>query len=186
MEELKRYAYILKFLEKVKNPVGKTFIQKGLYLIQEGLGEKIGYKFRLHFYGPYSSELSSDLSVLESWKMIRVEYNPSGYGYNVSITEEGRGFLNSLEEKGVETDIGEKNISKVLDLIGGKVVREMELLGTTLYFAKVADDETEIPDLVKMVKPKFNTREIKAAIKKIKEKGFLPEIPSFSLQHQAA
>ncbi len=62
----------------------------------------------------------------------------------------------------------------------------MELLGTTLYFAKVADDETEIPNLVKMVKPKFNTKEIKAALKKIKGKGFLPESPGFSLQHQAA
>jgi len=168
MDDLKRMIVILQLLKKVNREVGKTFIQKSIYLLQEGLGENLDYNYKLHFYGPFSQELADDIDTLEDLGLIDVNYNPGGYGYQIRITEEGLSFLNRFQTQyGVE----EKKLEKVLNLISGEFVRGMELLGTVLYFARLTDDENELKELVNMLKPHFSDSEIREALQRLKNEG---------------
>jgi len=173
MITLKRYAYILELLKNVDTEVGKTFFQKALYIIQEGLNEQLNYSYKLHFYGPFSQELANDIDALNDMNLIDVEFEPSGYGYQIKITNKGEQFLEELKRRGIE--VSEKKIAKVLSLIENRNVREMELLGTVLYFAKLTDDENELKKLVNMVKPHFSENDIARALRRLKDEKMVYE-----------
>jgi len=166
MDDLKRMIVILQLLKKVNREVGKTFIQKSIYLLQEGLKENLDYDYKLHFYGPFSQELANDIDTLEDLGLISVDYDPEGYGYRIRITEEGIDFLNKFQ---AQYGIDKNKLEKVLKLVSGEFVRGMELLGTVLYFAKLTDDENEIKKLVNMVKPHFSEKEISEALEKLRD-----------------
>jgi len=170
MDDLKRMIVILQLLKKVNREVGKTFIQKSIYLLQEGLKENLDYDYKLHFYGPFSQELADDIDTLEDLGLINVDYNPEGYGYQIRVTEEGISFLNRFQ---TQYGIEEEKLEKVLNLISGEFVTGMELLGTVLYFAKLTNDEDEIKKLVNMVKPYFPEREISEALERLKKEGLI-------------
>jgi uncharacterized protein len=52
--------------------VGRTRLQKTIKLLQRlGLGTSYGYS--IHFYGPYSEDLQSDLTLLEAFGLAREE-----------------------------------------------------------------------------------------------------------------
>jgi uncharacterized protein YwgA len=46
--------------------LGKTKLQKLVYLLRELKGVRVGYDFRFYNYGPYSDSLSGDLGYLQS------------------------------------------------------------------------------------------------------------------------
>lgn len=167
MNILKKYAYILEFLKSINTEVGKTFLQKAMYVLQEGLKEQLNYSYKLHFYGPFSQELADDIDALSDMGLIDVEFDPDGYGYKIRITDKGKNFLEILEIRGIK--IEKQKIEKVISLMGNKNVRDMELLGTTLYFSRLTEDEKEIKRLVGMVKPHFSESQISKALQKLKE-----------------
>ena len=169
MNDLKKFIAILRLLECVQKKVGKTFIQKGIYILQEGLEENIGYRYKLHFYGPFSQELASDIDALHDMGLIDVKYDINSNGYQIEITDRGKKFL----EKFGNNEVKAEKIKKVLSLIGKEQVKGMELIGTVLYFAKLTDDESEIKKLVNMVKPHFSNDEIEKALKRLKEEGVI-------------
>ncbi|OQX81577.1 MAG: hypothetical protein B6D56_02025 [Candidatus Omnitrophica bacterium 4484_70.1] len=163
---LKRLEAILKLLEGIKVPVGKTFIQKGIYFLQEGLKENLGYKFRLYIYGPYSNDLAGDIDTLEDIGLIKVNYAPEGYGYLIKITPEGEDFLNKKLRK---HSVPEEKIDKIINLLGGKAVKKMELLGTLLYFSRLSNNLQEIKQLVNIVKPRFSYNDIENGFNQLKK-----------------
>jgi len=169
MNTLERLATILELLNKTGKAVGKTFLQKGIYILQEGLKVNLGYKYRLYLYGPFSQELANDIDYLHDVGLISIDYNPQGYGYQIKITGAGKNFLSNL--RNLESDEDVKKVVKVLSLIGEKNVREMELFGTVLYFAKLTDDDSEIKRLMRTVKPHFHDNEIEKALEKLREEG---------------
>jgi len=168
MDDLKRLVVILQILKKINREVGKTFIQKSIYLLQEGLKENLNYDYKLHFYGPFSQVLADDIDTLEILDLIDVKYNPGGYGYQIRITKEGISFLDKFQTQyGVE----DEKLQKVLSLINGEFGRGMELLGTVLYFARLTDYKDELKKLVNMVKPHFSDKEIMETLQRLKDEG---------------
>lgn len=169
MSDLERFVTILSLLENSQRNVGKTFIQKGIYILQEGLKENLDYQYRLHFYGPFSQELANDIDTLHDMGLINVEYDVNRNGYQIGITDKGREFLRKFGNYGADVE----KIKKVLSLIGKEQVRGMELIGTVLYFAKLTRDDSEIKRLVNMVKPHFSDTEIEEALKRLREEGII-------------
>jgi len=170
MSDLKRMVAILQLLKKVNRSVGKTFIQKAIYFLQEGLHEDMDYNYKLHFYGPYSQKLANDINILEDLGLISVDFDPDKYGYSITITQDGIAFLNKLRPK---YGIDENKLEKVLNIIGEELVKGMELLGTVLYFVKLTNDENKIKKAVNSVKPHFSDREIEEALKRLKKEGII-------------
>lgn len=158
----KKISSILTLLD-ANESLGKTFIQKALYILEEGLGIDLGYTYKLHFYGPYSRDLANDLDFLENFGLVKIQFRESK-GYFIKITDAGKEVLyNEL----IEYMPPKEKIKKINSLLGEEKTRQMELLGTTLYFRKLTTDDSELIELVNTVKPHFNPKEIKEAIQKI-------------------
>ena len=163
-----RLSTILELLRRSTKKVGKTFIQKAVYVLQDWLGWDSDYKFKLHYYGPYSSDLSDDLDILDELGLIEMVFN--GHGYDIGITKEGKHFLGEHLETYMPN---QPKIERAVSLVGQDDVRNMELIGTVLYFAKLAGDEEEITALVKTVKPHFTDKTIEGTIKYLREEDIL-------------
>lgn len=166
---LRNYYIILELLSETKKYVGKTFIQKGIYILQNGLDEDLNYTFKLHFYGPFSQELATDIDIMHNLGLITMKYDPEGFGYKISITNKGKNFL----EKNTHYKINRNKLKEIISLIGDKTSKEIELVGTVLYFAQQTNNNEEIIKLVKTVKPHFTDYEIKTAIEILRKKEII-------------
>ena len=51
----RRVAAIKLIVDRLKD-TGKTKLQKILYFTQEEIGAPLGYRFRMHHYGPFSED----------------------------------------------------------------------------------------------------------------------------------
>ena len=163
-----RLTVILELLRRSKTKVGKTFIQKAVYVLQNWLGWDSDYKFKLHYYGPYSSDLSDDLNVLNELGLIEMFFN--GHSYDISITAEGKRFTGEHLENCMSN---QTQIERTISLIGQDNVKNMELIGTVLYFSELSNNELEVAKLVNTVKPHFLDDTIKGTIKYLREEGIL-------------
>lgn len=159
---------ILELLRRSKKKVGKTFIQKSIYVLQNWLGWDSDYSFKLHYYGPYSQDLSDDIDILNELGFIDIVFN--GHSYDIRIIDAGVRFL----DENLETHMPNKTIiERAISLIGQEDVRNMELIGTVLYFAELTNDDCEITKLVNTVKPHFPDDVINSSIKYLKTEGVL-------------
>lgn len=120
-------VYTVKKGEEKINELGHTLLQKLFYLLQHAEGVSLGYKFKLHYYGPYSPELWSDLNHLSSSNMLSVTADPRGFGYKISTTSSSDRIL---EYYNYDYD---ESIDKLLELLGDQPVRVLESLATTHY-----------------------------------------------------
>ena len=71
----KRIAFIRRIVDRCDD-IGKTKIQKISYFLQESVGAELGYRFRIHYYGPYSDDLDDALSFAESLGFVDIEPGP--------------------------------------------------------------------------------------------------------------
>lgn len=81
-----KYGIIAEFAYRLYNlelRFGKTALQKFIYLLQELYNVKIGYDFSLYTYGPFSSELLSDLDFVESLNGVDVGFIPEIQEYEI-------------------------------------------------------------------------------------------------------
>ncbi len=165
---MKKIIYLLGIIDKAEQPVGKTYIQKGIYLLQEGLGKALDFAYKIHFYGPYSQELTNLVDVLDNVNMIEVSYLNENMGYKIELTQAGKRLFDA--EKG---KINISKIDKVSSLISVANVRDLELLSTVLYFSKIFKNRSEIRDKVMTLKPHFNKKHVNEAIEIFEEAEIL-------------
>jgi uncharacterized protein YwgA len=70
--------------------VGRTRLQKTIRLLQR-LGLPTDYLYTIHFYGPYSEDLHSELRLLKNLNMVTEEETPltgrEGVQYTIKATE---------------------------------------------------------------------------------------------------
>jgi uncharacterized protein YwgA len=64
--------------------VGRTRIQKTIYLLQQK-GLPTGFNYTMHHYGPYSTDLSVDIQMLEDYSLIHEEVISRDAWTNYSI-----------------------------------------------------------------------------------------------------
>lgn len=56
--------------------VGRTRLQKTMRLLQQ-LGLPVDYDFRMHYYGPYSDGIQSDINLLQRMRLVHEEVQVS-------------------------------------------------------------------------------------------------------------
>jgi uncharacterized protein YwgA len=175
----KRYALIAemaKRLDSASMNFGKTALQKLVFFLQEIYRVDCGYDFELYTYGPYDSQLVSDLVLIEHWGCVSVtRVNDMLGGYQIRPTEavdsirgKAAGFLNDAKTKQALDDL-------VLTY-GSMTARDLELRATTVYVARnfLRKGETatieKVCRLVTELKPKFTADEIKQAVIELSER----------------
>jgi len=111
-----------------KKIVGRTRLQKFVYLLKEQ-GVDVSYDFVPYFYGPYSSSLQRDLSMLcgigilkEMKSTIEIEDIP-GSKYTYQLTEEGKKIARRVRRKNIQDYYKlKKNADKLQNLSTGTLI----------------------------------------------------------------
>jgi uncharacterized protein YwgA len=157
--------------------LGKTALQKLIYLLQELQKVDVGYEFSLHNYGPFSAELQADLDLVESLRGVNV--NASEYGWEIvpgSKCEALRQKANEFLSEQMETAI-----RNVIDEFGGYPTKKLELISTIIFADREfqrTDHSSKVPrsklvSLVHEIKPHFSENKISEVITELENKGFL-------------
>ena len=112
--------------------MGRTAMMKYLYLLQTVRGVPLGYHFTLYSYGPFDSDVLSDLSIAEVLEGVKTELElySGGYGYRIRPGRNAK-WLERRAEKFVtrySTDV-----DWVVKKFGGFTSAELELVGTIVY-----------------------------------------------------
>lgn len=149
--------------------VGRTAIMKLLYILQTVKGVPLNYDFRLYTYGPFDSEVLSDLDYAVSLDALSsdITYNANGYNYNIQLSE-AAGYYTEKASDFLEEHRDE--IEWVVNKFSHKSARDLELLSTTIFVDRAFSNRRESVDVeklaqqVKEIKPRFKDEEIKAAI----------------------
>lgn len=158
-------------MEKKDYKLGKTGVQKLIYLLKSIYNIPIDYSYELYIYGPYSSEIAGDLEYLDSANVLDISFEDyGGYrGYNIVTDEE----INKILEKGKsEIKKYKDKISKVVEKFGDKNARELELVGTLVYLKfeeKVSDED--LMDRITDIKPHFSDEEIEEGMAEMTKVG---------------
>ena len=170
-----RYAVIVEIVERFRAAnfrLGKTALQKMIFLLQRSFGVDCDYSFTLYTYGPYSSDVARDLDVVAGLGGALVNYDPSFAGYEIhagSASADLRGRAAAFLD-----EIGPKLDQLVADF-GGYTAKELELRSTAVYLSKPGQTRADLIKQVHEVKPHFSPAQIDAAIAELEKKGYVRE-----------
>jgi len=155
--------------------LGKTAMQKLLYLLQEAYHVPLGYRFSLYTYGPYDSQVMNDLDYADAIGALAIHYDEAGFRIELGSQED------QIERYRVEmTREHEDALTRLIQDYGNLNARELELRATLFYIAHEEDGVSTRRDLIqrlKGLKPKFPEGEIEIAINDLIRKNHLA--PSF-------
>jgi len=156
---------------KDKTLVGKTKLQKLIFLMNELRRLPIDYRFQFYTYGPYASSLSGDVSYLSAIGALHISYDASINTYDVRPGDEAPHFLEKaaeyLQSHGAD-------INAVLEGFGHKKAKELELVATLVYVMHYDPDfrpenEQHLIEQMRALKPKFSEDEVRAAMLELQE-----------------
>lgn len=176
--DVRRLAFIQRVVERLveqRKDVGKTKIQKISYFLQEAVGVPLKYRFRMHYFGPYSDELDNALSLSRALGYVKIDPDPNGFGYRVTSGEvtENRWF----EKYSLAQDAGvdEKTVDNAIDILGALKVHELELYASIHFIGGSESGRTKQDTLatVRKVKPGFSERQVKDAYQELEKANLI-------------
>jgi uncharacterized protein YwgA len=139
--------------------LGKTQLQKLVYFVQER-GVPLGYTYELYHYGPYSFELSNELSSLDSLGVLSIESDPEGFGFDISIGK--------FADKFVLDPHNEGKLKKIIDHFGSNSTAQLEVKATIHFVhsvikrkSVVGKRRSEVINRVHDLKPRYSEDFIK-------------------------
>src|ERR1700733_14983083 len=101
-----RYALIAEIVQRfhaVNHRLGKTALQKMIFLLQRSFGVDVDYTYTLYTYGPYCAAVARDLDIVEGFGGAQVLYDFGFAGYeirpgatNEEIRERSDSFLKAI------------------------------------------------------------------------------------------
>ena len=110
MDKIKEF--ILKLLYLMQDQIkGSTMVQKIMYILRNEYGNRIpelqDLAFRLHFYGPFSREISNALNDLSLQGLLSTEVEQliDYLRYDYGLTENGRQLAQRLYEADDRKDV---------------------------------------------------------------------------------
>lgn len=151
--------------------LGRTSLMKLLYFIEEWQGVPLGYSFSIYSYGPFDSEVLSDLGQAERTQVVAttLETFSGGYRYNIALGEKVDEAIN--DERGF-IEHHREQLTAVLRHFGGQSPSDLELK-STIHFAFRETSQSGHPtkdalaQTVQRIKPKFDLPYIIKAIESL-------------------
>jgi uncharacterized protein YwgA len=150
--------------------LGKTALQKMIFLLQRVFGFDSDYAFTLYTYGPFCADLARDLDIVEGFGGTVIADDSSYGGYRLragpatdELRRRGSGFL----------ALASNALDRLIADYGRATVKELELRSTIIYISRPGRGDEELVRLVHQVKPHFSQSQIEAARRELDEKGYL-------------
>ena len=167
---MRRLAVIRRIADLAPDP-GKTSIQKIVYFLQSGLEIPLGYRFKMHYFGPYSEELDGKLSLSDAMGVVEIGLDSAGYGYHIKP-----GKYN-VEE--VEPSMTWEEIDETINNLAELDLPQLELLATIHFVQSIRSrwDRRKVIMTVHRLKPKFSEERIEKAYRDIETMGFIRARP---------
>lgn len=162
--------YILRKLCSNTEP-GKKVVQKIMYLI-ERRGVDLNLNFKIHFYGPYSSELDDLLRYYEAMDIINI--NTEKRTHLISIKDYNQ--VKSVE--GNFTEVDRKKIDFVVKHFSNQPAQVLEAYATLDYVSQVlksngiGDEEEIINKVIEIKGSKYNKDILFKYLHELKELGY--------------
>ena len=161
--------------------IGRTALMKYLYFLQTLRNVPLGYSFSMYSYGPFDSDVLSDLSTAESLSIVSsdpVTFS-GGYGYRISPAPGAVAAKREAEEFLVSH---RDDIEWVVREFGNLNSAELELSSTIVFvdreFAEInpPDARAHLVNLVNGIKPHFGVEQIERSVDSLQEKRILVSI----------
>ena len=150
-----------------ETPLGKKASQKMFYFF-ERKGISLNLRYGIHFYGPYSSRLDTEMHVLESEDLLSID--TTGMTHVISLKEAPHS-INAMQPK--EQEMAES----VITLLAHKSASELEALATLDYVANTMMKNTNKEDVIKTFKSikgeKFSDEEIESSFCELQKDGYI-------------
>ena len=142
-------AYLCSNTEK--GSLGRTALMKLCYFLQVLKGVPLGYRFTLYSYGPFDSDVLSDLATAESFHAVesKLEVYPGGYGYSIRKGEQADKFIQDGQP--FLTSNGDA-IKWVLSEFGSLSSANLELKATIAYVDREAATKSKSISKQEMVR----------------------------------
>ena len=170
-----RYALIAEIIRRYdaqRITIGKTALQKMIFLLQRVFGVDCDYTYTLYTYGPYCAEVAGDLDIVEGFRGAEVTHDASFGGYEIrpgpaasDLIQRGSDFVTHVSGA----------LDKLIGDYGRATAKELELRSTIVYLSRPEVGEQELVDRVHNVKPHFSKTQIEAARRELEEKGYLAQ-----------
>ncbi len=158
-------------LRKRKGWGGETHVQKAAFFLERMLGVPLGVDFVMYRYGPFSFELSSELSSMVSDRVIKLVPQPP-YGPQLDLDE---GSYQLREQFNETVAPYAKAIEFVAEELGDLGVVDLEPLSTALFVTPIgengpiADPGTveERVNKIRQLKPHITAAKARWAVRRI-------------------
>jgi hypothetical protein len=172
---------VITWLAENTGSLGRTALMKYCYFLQIVCGVPLGYRFSLYSYGPFDSDVLSDLDITESMAGVKssVVYYPGGYGYRIEpgdradrMKQLGEAFIGAHREQ----------LQWVVAQFRGWDASDLELASTLVYSDREAFRKgealtiNELSRRVRDLKPRFGIQQIEDFGERLKEQGLLKSI----------
>src|ERR1019366_6020562 len=157
------------------------------YFLQTIRGVPLGYEFSLYSYGPFDSDVLSDLQTAENMGILsaEVEHYSGVYKYDIRPAEK------AAKAKTLAKDFLENNrddIAWATKTFANRSAAELELLSTIVYLnaEEGIANLQQLAERVKTVKPHFSELEISRQIHWLNETQVLLALALPSVSQLAA
>lgn len=167
------YGLIVHFSQRLSDQrsLGKTKLQKLVYLLEKLKNVSVGYEFCFYTYGPFSSDLAADLDYINTLGGVKINYAAGINMYEI-IPGDNAARLTKKSEDFLATN--EAAIDEIIDRFGSHQAKELELLATLVFVSKSGiTNESEIIQKVKALKPKFDIEEITEYLQELQGWGYV-------------
>ncbi|NHV06549.1 MAG: SocA family protein [Thaumarchaeota archaeon] len=158
--EFKRLAVLSFLVAKLREKypskqIGKTVVQKMMYLLTRE--NVVDYKYSMYHYGPYSSELSSDLNLCEELGILTIKWD-NEKGFDITLNE------NQYENKLSSED--KRKIEEIVDKYGHFNAKELSIIATALFLKTECENNEDLIKVVASLKPDYDENTIRNILKK--------------------
>lgn len=188
--EKARLATIITLVER-KPRIGRTALMKLCYFLQTLRNVPLEYRFTLYSYGPFDSNVLSDLDFAESFGSLQSDIILHSNGYTSEITPSDK----SDAMKAWAADFikhYENDVNWVVDEFGNRKNGDLELLSTIVYVDRESEETSErlspaaLIQKVHDVKPQFEELYIMEKVNDLASMDLLQNLRAISARSSAA
>ena len=150
-------SYIIKRIKETypAKQISKTIIQKLVYLLSRK--DIVDFDYSLYHYGPYSSQVTSELNFAEEIDFIVIDWIPEkGYFISPGPMYSSKLLLQNTEK--TERDA----INEIAQKYGAYNAVELSIITTALFLKENfgVNDKSDLVEVVSSLKPQYNKERI--------------------------
>ena len=170
MKRLQRAAVLLSLVKALKQKgswCGGTHIQKATFFLQDLLEVPLGFSFVLYKHGPYSFDLTDELTALRADSVMDLQVRDSRYGPCYSAGELGDVVIRRCSATARRY---QPQVDFVAEKLGSKGVVELEQVATALYVSLKEGAGTPAEERavrINKVKPHISIAEARQAVNEV-------------------